>query len=120
MENLKSIEEELETEEVSKVEPIQIVKPTINVPIKEKGKKRNFIIPILLIVLLLGVGGYYAYNWLQADISEKEAAAFSLGAQYGYKSSLLEIFDKAVTCQPVQLTKDGLMINLLETRCLSG
>lgn len=106
---VNNIEEELNEEESELLATIPTTK-----------SKRNLIVTLLIVALLISTIGYIVYDKLQPINIEAEAEAFSLGVQYGYKASLLEIYTKAITCEPVQINNDGTVINLIDTKCLSG
>jgi len=100
------------------VENIDIELDTLETPMVKSKKKT--IVFIIVVALLIGAIGYIVYDKLQPVNIEAEANAFSLGTQYGYKAGLLEIYNKAITCEPVQITNSGTTINLIDTKCLSG
>ena len=86
-------------------------------PVKKSSRK--IIIVILIIVLLFIGAGYFGYRSMKNSNKEDKIEALAIGVQYGYKSGLIEIFNKAITCEPVQITNEGVTVNLLDTKCLS-
>lgn len=92
------------------------IQPIDNIP-----TKKNCLVPIILIALLLGAVGYIAYDKWQ-DYSEKQKEEiFILGVQTG----LSEIFNKAITCEGTipltnidPITNQSLTINLIAAECL--
>lgn len=96
------------------------IQPIDNIP-----TKKNCLVPIILIALLLGAVGYIAYDKWQ-DYSEKQKEEiFILGVQTGISEIVLEIFNKAITCEGTipltnidPITNQSLTINLIAAECL--
>ncbi len=83
---------------------------------KDKPRKKGFIIPLILILLLVGSVGYIGYDKWQ----EREAEIFRLGAEYGYDVRLLEIFNEGLNCDdPININNGTLEMNLIAIECLN-
>lgn len=89
---------------------------TLGAPIVNKPKRKRFILPLILILLLVGAAGYIGYDKWQ----EREAEIFRLGAEYGYEVRLLDIFNQGLNCnEPIAINNGTLEINLIAIECLN-
>ena len=83
--------------------------------------KQKLLIAVLGILLVVAVG-YIAYDKWQIAQQEQQLSAFQQGAQYGYQQAVLQLFQQALTCQPVPLYFNNgtanQTVNLIAVECL--
>lgn len=91
--------------------------PKVEVQTNSSNKKR-YIIPILIILLIIGVNGYFVYNMLQPN-DEFDFETFKIGVQYGHKAVLLELFNEASKCEVISLSNNNVTITLISIDCLN-
>lgn len=95
-----------------------VYQETRNVKKLIKSGKRNKIIIIALVIIIIGVVGFLVYNSIQLDIIERENIAFQSGAQYTYENMLIELYNDAITCEPIIITNNETTLNLIAIECL--
>ena len=85
------------------------------------SKSRNrFILPVFLILIIIGSFGYMGYGIHQEKVAEKELEFFNIGAQYGASYILLEVFNEAITCNPLPINNGSMEISLIAVECLNS
>jgi hypothetical protein len=79
---------------------------------------QNIIIVVLLI--LLSVSFTYIFtNYITQKKQVQDQEVFNQGKELGYKQAIVEIIQKAVTCEFVPLYVGNQSINLLAIECIN-
>lgn len=73
---------------------------------------------IVLIVLLVGVVGYFGVGMYNGSQQEKQMEVFQQGAQYGYESAVYQAVELAVTCEKVPFRIDNQTLDMIAVDCL--
>ena len=85
----------------------------------EEISKKRFASPLIFIlIIVIGLIGYVAYDKFQDSLEEKEVIMFQEGAQYGAQLLLSEIFYEAVICNSIPIDNGSIVVNLIDTECL--
>lgn len=77
------------------------------------ANRQKIIIISLIIILALAIG-YIGYNFYQ----KQRAALYYSGAQAGYQEAIVQIMQKAATCEQIPLYAGNATINLIAVECL--
>lgn len=83
---------------------------------RKEDRKRNIIL-ILMILLILAIG-YILVNLYAGWKQQRDNQLLQTGAQYGYEQAIIQIAQKAVTCEQVPLTIENQTISLIAVDCL--
>ena len=80
---------------------------------------KNTVIFVLIVVLVIALG-YISFEKWKDKKSEQEINIFKQGTQYGYEQAVLDMMQRATTCQPVRLFAEGgnVSIDMIATECL--
>ena len=81
-------------------------------------KKTGLWVLILGILLLLAIG-YITYDLVSASVSNRQAAFYQAGAQYGYEQAVYQIAQQSTSCNTIPLNIENQTIELIALSCLS-
>ena len=112
----------IEREVIFKKVQVKIAPKTQVEVIPRQSNRKTFALLFVIVVLLLGIGGYFAYGEWQSyklNNDKQEIEIFQAGVHYGHSAALLEIFNEAGTCEPISLNNESTVITLIATQCLS-
>lgn len=88
--------------------------------ISVKNVTRNPMITWILAGLLIIVVGYLITAQFQAKQQQKDIAIFQQGGQTGYQQAIVDIINRALTCEQVPLFVQNQTINLIAVECLQA
>jgi hypothetical protein len=80
-------------------------------------KKKQHTTIILAILLALALSFIFLNNY-QKSQQEKQLDIFEQGAQYGYTQTVTQLFQQAITCEPVPIYVQNQTLNLIAVECL--
>ena len=83
-----------------------------------KPKKSGIYIIILSLLLLLAVG-YILNGELQKAKQQERQEIFAQGIQQGYSQAIIQLMQKASTCQTVPIFANNITMNIIAVDCLS-
>lgn len=73
---------------------------------------------VVLVVLLIGSVGYIGISRYNVGKEERQMEVFQQGAQYGYEQAVIQIAQRAVTCEQVPLRVENQTIDMIAVDCL--
>ena len=76
--------------------------------------KKEMLVITVLVVLLLVAGGFLCVNWF----NNSKQAAMKQGAELGYQQAVLDLLDRAASCQPVPVHVGNISANMIAVECL--
>ena len=77
--------------------------------------KNQYIIIILVILLVIAVGFILVDKYQQ-----KQLTIFQQGMEAGYEQAIVNLIERAVTCQPVSLFVGNNSIDMIAVECLQN
>lgn len=79
--------------------------------------KRKHTVVILAVLLALALG-YIAFDTYTEFKQQQDFSLFQQGAQFGYEQAVTQLFQQALTCQPVPVFIENQTLNLIAVECL--
>ncbi len=105
------------------LEELGIYNPGEEPKVKSKNSgtnKKNYLLPLILILALVGAIGYIGYDKFQENVEVRETEIFQQGARYATNQITLALFDEALACNIIPINNGSLEITLIATRCLTA
>lgn len=81
------------------------------------SKKRNIILIVLSVLLVLAVG-YIGYDLYLENQLQKQIEIYQQGAQVGYEQAITQLFQQAQSCQQVPIFYNNQTLNIIAVECL--
>ena len=82
--------------------------------------KKERIIMIALIVLLVIALGYIIVDKYQEKKQQEQIGIYQQGVQAGYEQAVVQLMQQAATCKPVPVTHKNQTINVYAIECLAA
>jgi hypothetical protein len=79
--------------------------------------KRKHTVVILAVLLVLALG-YIVFDAYSEYKQQQDFSLFQQGAQFGYEQAVTQLFQQALTCQPVPVFIENQTLNLVAVECL--
>lgn len=73
---------------------------------------------IILAVLLVALGSYFGYTQYSKLAEEKRTGLMQQGAVIGYQQAVVDLYQQALTCNPVPVKIEDKTINMIAVECL--
>ena len=62
--------------------------------------------------------GYIAFTSYREKTLDKEFSIYQLGAEFGYEQAVLQLFQQAMTCEPVPIRVENDTLSMIAIECL--